>query len=115
MIMATSQSTTQQSKSEEIKRRRELTVGYLPGAARSGRYPRISLSGRWLEHVGFPKGSKIKVEISQGRLVIEQNPQGEVYKADALRRLAIAEEMLVAEGYAAATRVADSNQEGAVQ
>jgi hypothetical protein len=55
------------------------------------------------------------VEISQGRLVIEQNPQGEVYKADALRRLAIAEEMLVAEGYAAATRVADSNQEGAVQ
>jgi toxic protein SymE len=115
MIMATSQCTTQQSKSVEIKRCRELTVGYLPGSARAGTYPRISLAGRWLEQLGFLIGSKVKVEVSQGRLVIEQSPPGEVYKADALRRLAIAERMLMAEGHSATKCVADSKQEGAAQ
>ena len=115
MIMATSQCTTRQSKSGEIKRCRQLTVGYLPGSARAGTYPRISLAGRWLEQIGFPIGSKVKVEVSQGRLVIEQSPQGAAYMADALRRLAIAEEMLMAEGYPAAKCVADSKQEGAAQ
>ena len=91
--MATSQCTTQQSESGETKCSRELTVGYLPGAARAGRYPRISLAGRWLEQMGFPTGSKVKVEVSLGRLVIEHSPQGQAYKADALLRLAIAERM----------------------
>lgn len=88
--MAISQS-TQHSDSGKT---RQLTVGYLPGAARSGTYPQLCFGGRWLEQVGFPIGSKVTIQVSEGRLVIEPIPPGEILKADALRRLAIAERML---------------------
>ena len=92
--MANSQSTTRQPDSVNINPDRRMTVGYVPGAARVGRYPELRFGGRWLQQLGFPIGSKIKMEVSQGRLVIEPIPPGEILKAHALRQLAVAESML---------------------
>lgn len=94
LTMAAAQSTSQHSESEKTNQLRQLTVGYVPGSARSGTYPQLCFGGRWLAELGFPIGSKVKMEVSQGRLFIEPIPQGEVLKADALRRLEIAERML---------------------
>jgi len=37
--------------------------------------PFLRLKGRWLDRAGFPIGSKVRVEVSQGRLIIEALPQ----------------------------------------
>jgi hypothetical protein len=37
--------------------------------------PFLRLKGRWLDRAGFTIGSKVRVEVSQGRLVIEALPQ----------------------------------------
>jgi hypothetical protein len=37
--------------------------------------PFLRLKGRWLDEAGFPIGSKVRVEVSHGRLVIEALPQ----------------------------------------
>jgi hypothetical protein len=105
--MAASQS-TQHSKSEKTCQSRQLTVRYLPGAARSGNYPQLSFGGRWLEQLGFAVGSKVKLDVSEGRLVIERIPQGEVLKADALRRLSIAEAMLMVVDQPATKKMVDA-------
>lgn len=46
------------------------------------RAPQLLLRGRWLQEAGFHAGVRVKVQVSQGRLVIEQDrdraPQGEV-------------------------------------
>jgi hypothetical protein len=46
------------------------------------RAPQLLLRGRWLQEAGFHAGVPVKVQVSRGRLVIEQDrdraPQGEV-------------------------------------
>ena len=46
------------------------------------RAPQLLLRGRWLQEAGFHAGVPVKVHVSRGRLVIEQDrdraPQGEV-------------------------------------
>ena len=37
--------------------------------------PYLRLAGKWLEKAGFAPGAKVRVEVSQGRLVIEPVPQ----------------------------------------
>lgn len=68
---------------------RLLTIGdcpvweptnYDPGKVQPNRRPPspmpfLRLKGRWLDHAGFAIGSKVRVEVSAGRLVIEALPQ----------------------------------------
>jgi hypothetical protein len=35
----------------------------------------LRLKGRWLDRAGFAIGSKVRVEVSEGRLIIEALPQ----------------------------------------
>jgi hypothetical protein len=37
--------------------------------------PYLRLAGKWLEKAGFTAGAKVRVDVSQGRLVIEPVPQ----------------------------------------
>ena len=49
-----------------------------PGPARNSRptsAPYLRLAGKWLEKAGFAPGAKVRVDVSQGRLVIEPIPQ----------------------------------------
>lgn len=71
--MDVSQSTTQQSNSVKPKQIRHLTVGYLAGASRK-RPAHIRIIGRWVEAAGFPEGTKVDVEVSEGRIVIRPAP-----------------------------------------
>jgi Toxin SymE, type I toxin-antitoxin system len=37
--------------------------------------PYLRLAGKWLEKAGFTAGAKVRVDVSQGRLVIEPVPE----------------------------------------
>jgi hypothetical protein len=94
--MAISESTSQQLNSGKPKSCRHLTVGYLPGStSKKGCRPLISISGRWMEDAGFTIGSKVNVESSHGRLVIELVPPGTEYKVSRPRRAYISERMVM--------------------
>ncbi|HUI62983.1 MAG TPA: SymE family type I addiction module toxin [Steroidobacteraceae bacterium] len=47
---------------------RRFTVGWM------GRYPGFRIRGAWLEAAGFPAGTRIRIQVSPGRLVIEVDP-----------------------------------------
>ena len=68
--MAISEPTTQQFTSEKFESR-HLTVSDCP-TSQHGAFIRIM--GRWVESAGFTIGSKVNVEVSRGRLVIELAP-----------------------------------------
>ena len=46
------------------------------------RAPQLLLRGRWLQEAGFHAGVRVKVQVSHGRLVVEQDrdrvPKGEI-------------------------------------
>jgi hypothetical protein len=54
------------------KRLRRLTVGCTGGGWPRPDVPYLRLSGRWLERAGFLIGRSVKVEVSEGRLLIER-------------------------------------------
>lgn len=94
--MAISESTTQEPTSVRSKPCRCLTVGYLPGSmSKNGLRPLLSISGRWMEEVGFAIGKKVNVEVSHGRLVIELAPPGTGYEFKPPRRAYISERMVM--------------------
>ena len=51
---------------------RKLKVGYKPLKSPGVEVPFLPLRGRWLRDAGFEIGRSVKVEVSEGRLVIEQ-------------------------------------------
>ena len=71
--MDVSQSTTQQSNSVRPKHIRHLTVGYLAGITKN-RPAHIRIVGRWVEKAGFREGTRVDVEVSEGRIVIRPAP-----------------------------------------
>jgi hypothetical protein len=50
---------------------RRLTVGYSTGDSPGSDVPYLRLRGRWLKDAGFAIGRNVKVEVSEGRLMIE--------------------------------------------
>ena len=88
--MAITKSTTQQSQSVTPKHIRHLQVGYLASSARK-RPPHIRIVGRWVEQAGFPVGTHVNVEVSDGRIVIERAPPSE--HAPPLKRVTLVEKM----------------------
>ena len=68
--MAVSESTTQQANPGKLKSR-YLTVSTAPDSQGNGSIPHIRILGRWVEEAGFVIGSKVDVEVTRGRLVIE--------------------------------------------
>jgi len=50
---------------------RILTVSYVPLEKPGVEVPYLRLRGRWLRNAGFAIGRKVKVEVSDGRLMIE--------------------------------------------
>ena len=71
--MDVSQSTTQQSNPVKSKHIRHLTVGYLAGITKN-RPAHIRIVGRWVEKAGFREGTRVDVEVSEGRIVIRPAP-----------------------------------------
>ena len=53
------------------KKTRILTVSYIPLEKPGVEVPYLRLRGRWLRNAGFAIGRKVKVEVSEGRLMIE--------------------------------------------
>ena len=53
------------------KRSRRLTVGCTGGGWPRPDVPYLRLRGRWLERAGFAIGGKVKIDVSEGRLIIE--------------------------------------------
>jgi type I toxin-antitoxin system toxin SymE len=54
------------------KKSRRLTVGCTGTGWPRPDVPYLRLSGRWLERAGFVIGRSVKVEVSEGRLLIER-------------------------------------------
>jgi hypothetical protein len=50
---------------------RRLTIGCTGAGAPRPDVPFLRLSGRWLERAGFAIGRRMKVEVNEGRLMIE--------------------------------------------
>jgi hypothetical protein len=50
---------------------RRLTIGCTGTGAPRPDVPFLRLSGRWLERAGFAIGGKVKIDVSDGRLIIE--------------------------------------------
>ena len=60
--------TTVPRKPGAIKPERFLTVANLGHSGANT--PWLRLSGKWLEQAGFPVNARVKVEITEGRLII---------------------------------------------
>lgn len=100
--MAISESTAQQLSSDKSKSRR-LTVGYMASSTSKDLSPHIRIMGRWVEKAGFAVGSKVNVDISHGRLVIELAPPETVCEPPPPRRAYISERMVMVDhGFCAA-------------
>ena len=60
---------------EENKTVRENQVQYSHQKSMHGRMlrvPKINLSGKWLKKAGFSHRDKMKIEVTQGKIVIEK-------------------------------------------
>ena len=55
-----------------VGRRLRATVHKRPRQLSRGKkeYPKVCLSGRWLEDAGFLIGQRFEIEVSEGRLVL---------------------------------------------
>ena len=51
---------------------RQLTVGYGSTDRPGVDVPYVRLRGHWLQEAGFVIGRHVKIEVSEGRLMIEQ-------------------------------------------
>ena len=51
---------------------RRLTVGYASTDTPGVDVPYVRLRGRWLQDAGFVIGRHVKIEVSEGRMTIEQ-------------------------------------------
>jgi hypothetical protein len=51
---------------------RRLSVSYFVTDKPGERVPYMRLCGRWLKDAGFVIGRHVKIEVSEGRLMIEQ-------------------------------------------
>ncbi len=56
---------------DPCKKARRLTVGYSSGDSPGSDVPHLRLCGRWMKEAGFAIGRNVKVEVSEGRLMIE--------------------------------------------
>jgi toxic protein SymE len=54
------------------KKCRRLIVGYGTTDKPGVEVPCVRLRGRWLQDAGFVIGRHVKIEVSEGRLLIEQ-------------------------------------------
>ena len=50
---------------------RRLTVGYSSGDSPGSDVPYLRLRGRWMKDAGFAIGRNVKVEVGEGRRMIE--------------------------------------------
>lgn len=50
---------------------RLYTVGYAPQGGKPNPKPQLTLSGRWLEELGFYRGQKVLVRVEQSQLIIQ--------------------------------------------
>jgi hypothetical protein len=58
--------------SEPNKKCRRLTVSYFVTYTPGVSVPYMRLCGRWLQDAGFVIGRHVKIEVGEGRLMIEQ-------------------------------------------
>jgi toxic protein SymE len=58
--------------SEPYKKCRRLTVSYFVTDTPGVSVPYMRLCGRWLQDAGFVIGRHVKIEVGEGRLMIEQ-------------------------------------------
>jgi hypothetical protein len=56
---------------DACKKPRRLTIGCTGTGAPRPDVPFLRLSGRWLERAGFAIGGKVKIDVTEGRLIIE--------------------------------------------
>jgi hypothetical protein len=56
---------------DACKKPRRLTIGCTGTGAPRLDVPFLRLSGRWLERAGFVIGGEVKIEVHEGRLIIE--------------------------------------------
>jgi hypothetical protein len=94
--MAISESTSPQLNCGKGKSFRRLTVSYIADSRVKGLPPHLRIKGRWLEEAGFPVGTKVNVEVSHGRLVIERAPPEQECEVTSPMRPFITERMLMA-------------------
>lgn len=53
------------------KKSRRLSIGWTGQGAPRPDVPYLRLRGRWLERAGFAIGGKVKIDVSERRLIIE--------------------------------------------
>ena len=53
------------------RRPKRITMGYVPTSKPGVELPCLKLRGRWLREAGFAIGQKLRVEVNEGRLMIE--------------------------------------------
>lgn len=53
------------------RKSKRITMGYVPTSKPGVELPCLKLRGRWLREAGFAIGQKLKVEVNEGRLMIE--------------------------------------------
>jgi hypothetical protein len=58
--------------SEGCSKTRRLTVGYASTETPGVDVPYLRLRGRWMQDAGFAIGRHVKIEVSNGRMIIEQ-------------------------------------------
>ena len=58
--------------SQSSRKSRRLTVGYFCTNKPGMDVPFLRLFGRWMQDAGFVIGRHVKVEVSEGRMTIEQ-------------------------------------------
>ncbi len=56
---------------------RYYTVGYAPNGGKKHPNPKLILSGKWLEALGFTTGQHVTVTPEQGQLIIRTAPATE--------------------------------------
>nr|WP_242461568.1 SymE family type I addiction module toxin [Providencia rettgeri] len=55
---------------EEVLKTRQYTVGYVPNRGKPNPSPQLTLSGKWLNELGFEVGSHYTLTRQAGQLVI---------------------------------------------
>ncbi|EOV8090190.1 SymE family type I addiction module toxin [Providencia huaxiensis] len=55
---------------EEVVKTRQYTVGYAPNRGKPNPSPQLTLSGKWLNELGFEVGSHYTLTRQAGQLII---------------------------------------------
>ena len=59
------------SASGRCRKPKTVTMGYMPTGKPGVDLPCLRLRGGWLREAGFAIGQKLKIEVDEGRLMIE--------------------------------------------